>query len=750
MQADGDRENVPLGLDTFTCGKGSGLQQGGSAPTTSFNRELKIGSNPGTEYENVVSLQDASLHCLRKDQVYGVQTTQEDKESKGVSCEVFGDPKLSHADSICAKMCNSSSMATDFISSNACHNLSTSICNLSKVLLAKMSLMPFDNAEIVHIEALQNSICMLSHCLVKQSEAACRVPEGLKKIDSFMIKTQQSSQEQLKMHENTYAEGHDEMEIPGMHLKPYSYVDVQNTDFQHTDAEKAPPVLNQFVGTGVVADEKKSLSGKFVSAQESVLPRMLMHSFKQSSGNEVDLLQKIKGNHLKDALDYSSIQAQLDQSKTDLAQLQSMLVKMQEEVSFERSESGAVVTMYKNLWRQAEEAMVAYRSEAKDAKLELEHVKQTLKGPFHSGTHVHPACSIEEDCELSSRKISASGNNSEVQSLKMVLPFVAEKRNVASPDISEVNIEDEDLTESKPSAANKLKHESFNNKSVMATSFSKISEGELEKKGKVAFSTNVEQSLWQSTQSHMRGDEILVGNCSSFSGVDIGFVGISNPSFGLQQMVPSSSLLERGPDNEEAECSDVITSQSRMPCSYQCEEGVMTRFRLLQRRDALGVIVKPGDNNGLCTPGRHVLIRAGSVFSEDVEGEETIGTMLANKEQVVDLISPSGGNSSDANDVKSSSCLEFHDVSSAAFEKPRIETDDLRSHILAQKTAGDFSAACNSNAASSGGILSSVEQCGLDGIYRKIDGFVGYVDGDSEWEHVLVSKGLGTFSYSLN
>lgn len=79
------------------------------------------------------------------------------------------------------------------------------------------------------------------------------------------------------------------------------------------------------------------------------------------------------------------VKKELEKPWEDLLMLQCDIVKLQEEVAYERSESNATVMTYKKLWSEAQEALKVSRSEIKDLRAELASLKQDFTNLKHSG-----------------------------------------------------------------------------------------------------------------------------------------------------------------------------------------------------------------------------------------------------------------------------------------------------------------------------------------------------------------------------
>lgn len=281
-----------------TVSKHSDAQASGPSSTTNSQQKNQCGSK-------IFKTMPPSVIETKENFYAGVtvNNVQNEQSVEDFKCDVDS----SHADKVCS---NTSLLSKVVPSSNSCQLLISSIYNLSRVLLTSRSKNCTNDFVDIDSGALENSIYMLSHSLLKRlpdnSSGACCEP---------IMKTQQNQEQlqgQKKVSQNSN-EGND-----------------------HTESK----------AQGICLERDRKVIEIRKLALEAGSPSVKKHLMKP---------------------------------RKELLDLQGELLKLQEDVAYERSESNAIVSIYKKLWREAQDGLSTSRSEIMKTKAELDGLKQMLR-----------------------------------------------------------------------------------------------------------------------------------------------------------------------------------------------------------------------------------------------------------------------------------------------------------------------------------------------------------------------------------
>lgn len=210
------------------------------------------------------------------------------------------------------------------------------IYNLSKVLLTSQS---GDSSSGFHLmgAAIENSICMLSQCLLQR----------LYVNEAGICHDQQSCQGQLQ----------------------FTHQDLKRSDVATVVDDEAgiPNVLEKCLRPLVSTWPESTFSPAETGPCRKSLEREGLENF-----------SKVSVKSCVEDDESSSVKKHLEKPLKELSELKHELMKLQEEIVYERIES-------KNLWTEAREAVDLFRLEIMKMRAELEGLKQASRKLKHAG-----------------------------------------------------------------------------------------------------------------------------------------------------------------------------------------------------------------------------------------------------------------------------------------------------------------------------------------------------------------------------
>lgn len=275
-----------------------------------------------------------------------VQNVENCKESK------------SDVDPYAGEMCSNNSMLSKGVPHpNGCQSLISSIHNLSKVLLTSEYTKCGYGSGHIDVDALENSIHILSDCLLKRSS------DNLAKTSQEpTVKSQENFQDQLQG---------ENVDVQHANEANFSTVPEDQGCLQ-----KCP--ISSFLFTKHSAsgpDQRVSSSVETVPSACAV-PNIVWERDRRGAGGTK--------NYAEEAESFS-IKKFLEEPLKELLELQDKLLKLQEDIAQERSENNITASIYKSLWREAQNELHSCRSDIIKTSSELECLKQMLSKQKYPG-----------------------------------------------------------------------------------------------------------------------------------------------------------------------------------------------------------------------------------------------------------------------------------------------------------------------------------------------------------------------------